>query len=453
MLKKTVIFVATTFISTTVFAQQPKLSARQQARWQHLQRLSNLDHDRMMQRLGIDSLRRGYDGGKNTIHPPNIDEAKANPYPVLPDPLLANSGRRITTPAQWWKYRRQEILQAFDSCIYGNLPTHIPAVRWQLVKADTLQKGNIPIVVKTLVGHLDNRQDTAIHVNIELTLTLPAKAVKPVAVMMDFGFRLPPGFHMPHALQDSTPDWKELVLEKGWGYAVLYPESIQADNGAGLAKGIIGLCNRGQPRQPEDWGALRAWAWGASRALDYLETDPAVNAKEVGIEGLSRYGKAALVTMAYDRRFAIALIGSSGKGGATLWRRNFGEGMGNLAGAGEYHWFCGNLLRFDGPLTANDLPVDAHELIALCAPRPVFISTGSPQVEGNWVDDKGQFMAEVAAGPVYRLLGKKGLGVRVMPAMGTLLDSGELAFRQHFGGHTDGPNWPYFLLFAGRYFQ
>jgi hypothetical protein len=194
------------------------------------------------------------------------------------------------------------------------------------------------------------------------------------------------------------------------GYAIIIPSSIQADNGAGLTRGIIGLVNKGQPRKPDDWGALRAWAWGASRALDYFETDRAVDAKRVGIEGLSRYGKAAIVTMAYDPRFAIGFIGSSGEGGAKLHRRNFGELVENVAGAGEYHWMAGNFIKYAGPLTWNDLPVDAHELVALCAPRPVFISCGSFEVEGGWVDAKGMFLAAAGAGPVYRLLGRKDLG-------------------------------------------
>ncbi len=191
------------------------------------------------------------------------------------------------------------------------------------------------------------------------------------------------------------------------GYASLVPTSVQADNGAGLTEGIIGLVNKGQPRSLEDWGALRAWAWGASRALDYFESDSSVDAKHVAIEGLSRYGKATLITMAYDQRFAIAFVGSSGAGGAKILRRNFGEQLENIASTSEYHWMAGNFLKYAGPLTVDDLPVDAHELIALCAPRPVFISSGSQQVEGGWVDAKGMFVAAVAAGPVYTLLGKK----------------------------------------------
>ena len=254
-------------------------------------------------------------------------------------------------------------------------------------------------------------------------------------------------------LIDSMSNWQPEVLSKGWGYAILYPTSFQEDNGAGLTNGIIGLVNKGQPRKIDDWGTLRAWAWGASRALDYMKTDSLVDGEKVGIEGLSRYGKAALVTMAYDQRFSIGFIGSSGEGGASLLRRNFGELVENVASTGEYHWMAGNFLKYAGPLTPKDLPVDAHELIAMCAPRPVFISCGSPEVEGNWVDDKGQFMAAVAAGPVYKLLGKKDLGTDVMPPIGTVFIGGDIAFRQHHGGHTTINNWPTFIKFAERYFD
>jgi hypothetical protein len=241
------------------------------------------------------------------------------------------------------------------------------------------------------------------------------------------------------------------VLEKGWGYATIIPVSIQPDNGGGLTEGIIGLVNKGQPRGPEDWGALRAWAWGASRALDYFETDKAVDAKRVGIEGHSRYGKATAVAMAYDPRFAIAYISSCGEGGAKINRRNYGEIIENVAGAGEYHWMAGNFIKYAGPLNGGDLPVDGHHLIALCAPRPVFIGTGDKG--DGWVDAKGQFLAAVHAGPVYRLLGKRDLGTVEFPALETTLIEGDIAFRQHSGGHTPGPNWPTFLQFASKYFK
>lgn len=245
---------------------------------------------------------------------------------------------------------------------------------------------------------------------------------------------------------------------------MLSPQSIQADNGAGLTRGIIGLTNKGQPRKPDDWGSLRAWGWGASRGLDYLETDPAVDAKHVGIEGVSRYGKAALVAMAFEPRFAMVLVGSSGEGGAKLHRRNFGEAVENLTGSGEYHWMAGNFLKYGtaeskfGSMTAGDLPVDSHQLIALCAPRLTFISYGIPaKGDANWLDQQGSFMAAVAAGPAFRLLGAKDLGTsddylkEKMPAVNTGLLDGALAWRQHDGGHTDGPNIEHFVKWADKH--
>lgn len=261
----------------------------------------------------------------------------------------------------------------------------------------------------------------------------------------------------------GDPPATEQLIAAGWGYAYLDPGSVQADNGAGLTKGIIGLTNRGQARKPDDWGSLRAWAWGASRALDYLETDRAVDARRVGIEGVSRYGKAALITMAFDTRFAVVLVGSSGEGGAKLHRRNFGEAVENLTGSGEYHWMAGNFLKYGaeraafGSRNAGDLPVDAHELIALCAPRPTFISYGVPEKgDARWLDQKGSFMAAIAAGKVFRLLGAKDLGVGddyrdpTLPAVNRGLLEGKLAWRQHDGGHTDGPNWKYFIPWASE---
>jgi hypothetical protein len=240
------------------------------------------------------------------------------------------------------------------------------------------------------------------------------------------------------------------VLAKGWGYAQLIPTSVQADDGSGLTLGIIGLVNKGQPRKLDDWGALRAWAWGASRAIDYFETDKAVDARHIALEGHSRYGKATLVTMAYEPRLWTAYVSSSGEGGAKLNRRDWGEIVENVAGSGEYHWMAGNFIKYAGPLHWNDLPVDSHELIALCAPRPVFLSAGVTQGDG-WVDAKGTFLAGVGAGPVYKLLGKKDLGATEFPAVETLLADGDIAFRQHAQGHTDAPNWPFFLDFAAKH--
>ncbi len=417
---------------------------------------SEQDHARLMKLLHITSLRPGPSGNPQAANAANADEAKANPYPSLPDPLTLNDGRKVATSEMWWNLRRPEIEEEFDKEIYGRVPNNVPKATWKVVSTSDDTVGGITAVTKKLLGVVDNSSCPSISVNIDLSVTVPAKVGHPVPVIVEFGFMFPPGFKISEQMKrmiDSMSTWKQLVLAHGWGYAILIPTSFQADNGQGLTSGIIGLTNKGQPRKLDDWGTLRAWAWGASRALDYLESDPSVNAKEVGIEGLSRYGKAALVTMAYDQRFAIGSIGSSGAGGAKLFRRNFGEQVENLASSAEYHWFAGNFIKYAGSLTPGDLPVDAHELIAMCTPRPVFISCGSPKVEGNWVDDKGQFMAAVAAGPAYELLGKKGLGVQEMPPMGTALISGDIGFRQHFGGHTTGPNWPTFIEFADKYFK
>jgi hypothetical protein len=408
------------------------------------------DHQRMMALLQITSLRPGRNGmNPQAENYANYDESKANPCPNLPDPLILKNGQKVTTPETWWNYRRPEIVEDFDREIYGRVPRDTPKVNWEVTSTTKEPNGTVPTITKQLVGHVDNSSYPLITVDIQLTLTTPANAAGPVPVIMEFSFdmsrfkgRIPPGFD----------DWKQQVLAKGWGYAILIPTSVQADNGAGLTQGIIGLCNKGQPRKLDDWGALRAWAWGASRALDYFETDKSVDAKRVGLEGHSRYGKATLVAMAYDQRFAIAFVSSSGEGGAKLHRRNWGEIVENLASSGEYHWMAGNFLKYAGPLNWNDLPVDAHELIALCTPRPVFISAGITNGDG-WVDAKGMFMAAAAAGPVYKLLGKKDMGTTQFPPTGTTLIDGDIAFRQHEGGHTPGPNWLTFLTFAQRYLK
>ena len=409
-----------------------------------------------MDLLGIHELRPGASGSANGPNPANYDESKANIYPNLPDPLVLNNGKRVTAAKTWWNVRRPQIVDLFDREILGGVPAHLPAVTWKVVSTTQEKNGDIPVIVKTLVGHVDNTSDPSINVDIEVTLTMPANAAGPVPVMIELTFSRQFMAQIARTIPEMTPGanqgptWQQQLLSRGWGYVEYVPTSVQPDNGAGLTQGIIGLANHGQPRAVDDWGALRAWAWGASRVLDYLATDPAVDARQVGITGHSRYGKAALVTMAYDPRFAIAYISSSGEAGAKLYRHHFGEEIGNIAGASEYHWMAGNFLRYDGPLTVADLPVDAHELIALCAPRPVFIGGGATKGDG-WADAEGSFLAAVAAGPVYTLLGKKDLGTTEFPPIETALISGDLGFRQHTGGHTPAPNWPTFLDFASRY--
>jgi lysophospholipase L1-like esterase len=431
------------------------------------------DHSNMMEQLGIQAVRPGASADESDPHHANYDERLANPYPTLPDPLKMEDGERVTTAGMWWRQRRPQIVSALEDAVYGRIPKHVPDVTWHVIGRGKGTLGGYPIVYRRLNGHVDNSAYRAINVDIPVTLVLPAaaKARVPVLIMFWFGPTPVPPTLIPRSpfppLQrnaDGDPPSIVELIAAGWGFAVLDPTIVQADSGAGLTRGIIGLTNKGQPRTPDQWGALRAWAWAASRALDYLDTDPAVDGRHVGIEGVSRYGKAALVTLAFDQRFAMGLIGSSGRGGAALLRRNFGETLENLTGSGEYHWMAGNFLKYGaakavfGPRNAGDLPVDAHELIALCAPRLVFISYGLPAMgDAQWVDQRGAFMAAVAATPVYRLLGAKGLDVAgsyltaAMPPVNHGLLDGQLAWRQDDGGHTDAPNMKYFIAWADRY--
>jgi len=481
----------------------------------------NQDQQNMMEQLGIKALRPGASGNDNDPNHSNYDESKANPWPNYPDPLTLNNGQKVTTPETWWKQRRPQIIEDFDREMYGRVPAKVPTVTWTVTITDHEFVGRIPVIARRLVGHADNSSYPLIDVNIDMVVVTPANAHGPVPVLMMFGRPSLPAPAQPppddleklndalralleksdpslKAILDKYPAYQPLASEPppwpfgpyrppvpsgppgvngtsndppttqqliaaGWGYATINPVSIQADNGAGLTRGIIGLVNKGQPRHPDDWGALRAWAWGASKALDYLETDPTVDAKHVGIEGVSRYGKAALLTEAYDQRFYMGLIGSSGEGGAKPSRRYWGELLENLTG-GEYYWMAGNFMKYGareaafGSKNAGDLPVDSHELIALCAPRLVFISYGIPEHgDAKWLDHQGSYMAVVAAQPVFQLLGAKTLGVssdyhtEKMPAVNVSLLDGQLAWRQHDGGHTDAPNIKYFIAWADKF--
>lgn len=467
------------------------------------------DHQNMMNQLGIQQIRPGPSGDESAPNHANYDPATANPFPDLPDALTLNNGKKVTTPEMWWKQRRPEIVEDMEREVYGRLPKNLPKVTWTVTVTDKERVGWIPVIAKKLVGHVDNSACPQINVNISMVLVVPAQAKGPVPVLMMFGRSVMPAPDQPTDVEldqintklkallaqgdpeieaifkrhpaynpvvappfagfgpkPGGPTPTEELIAAGWGYVAIDPASIQADNGAGLTRGIIGLVNKGQPRKPDDWGSLRAWAWGAARGLDYLETDSAVDAKHVGIEGVSRYGKAALVTMAFEPRFYMGLVGSSGKGGATPLRRNWGEAVESLAGSGEYHWMAGNFIKYAastakfGSKTPGDLPVDSNELIALCAPRLVFISYGIPEKgDAKWLDHQGSYMATVAAGPVYRLLGAKDIGVTEdyhtakMPGVNVGLLDGELAWRQDDGGHTDAPNMKYFIQWADGFMK
>jgi len=465
------------------------------------------DQENMMRQLGITVLRPGPSGNESDPNHANYDEALANPCPQLPELLLTKKGKKVTNPEIWWNERRPEIVEDFEREVYGRLPAGIPEVKWSVKISEREFVGWTPVIAKQLVGHVDNSGYPLISVDIKMVLVVPANVKGPVPVLMMFGRPSLPAPAQPSTedlekLNESfkammiahNPEMKEIydrypaytpitrttgpnpfaprgegepspteqLLAAGWGYATIDPNSIQADNGAGLTQGIIGLVNKGQPRKPDDWGALRAWAWGAARGLDYLETDPLVDAAKVGIEGVSRYGKAALVTLAFESRFALGLIGSSGKGGVTLHRRVFGEAVESLTG-GEYYWMAGNYMKYGaekasfGRKTGCDLPVDSHQLLALCAPRLAFISYGIPEKgDAKWLDQQGSWMATIGAGAAYKLLGAKDLGLsnnymaEIMPPVNTGLLDGQLAWRQHDGGHTDAPNFRHFIPWASK---
>ena len=473
-----------------------------------IQLSGQMNHLQMMQQLGITELRSGASGNTSAPNHANYNESIANPCPILPEILTTKTGEKVRDAASWWKVRRPEIVEDFEREVYGRLPASIPEVKWIIKITDKEFVNRTPVIVKQLEGQVDNSTFPAIEVIINAMLVVPTNVKGPVPVLMMFGrpsfpapaqptpidmekinasfkammvkydpelkmiFEKYPAYH-PIARLPAPNYWAPLpegdlsrteqLLAAGWGYLTILPSSIQADNSAGLTSGIIGLVNKGQQRNPDDWGALRAWAWGAAQALDYLETDALVDATKVGIEGVSRYGKAALVTLALEDRFAIGLIGSSGKGGATLHRRIFGETVENLTGVGEAHWMAGNYMKYGaskaqfGTKTGCDLPVDSHQLIALCAPKPIFISYGIPeQGDAKWLDQKGSYMAAIAAGEAYKLLDVKDLGVsndylkEEMPPYNTDMLNGHLAWRQHDGGHTDAPNMKYFIPWANK---
>ncbi len=412
------------------------------------------DYQNMLDRLGIKKVRKGRDGKG----PDTSNEATANPHKAtMPDLMTFKAGTKVTAADQWPK-RRAEIVEDFEREVYGRIPKNVPKVTWEVTSTVEGESGGIATVTKTLVGHVDNSAFPQIKVDIQASFTVPKHAAGRVPILLQFGFGGGPGG------KGGPNSWTQQALNKGWGYGTISPGSIQGDNNR-LREGIIGLCNKGQPRGPEDWGALRAWAWGVSCLIDYFEANPdsGVDPTKVCITGVSRYGKAAIVATAFDKRIAAGFVASSGAGGVKLHRHIFGELLENVAGRGEYHWMAGNYIKYAaaeatfGEKTAADLPVDQHQLIALCAPRPCFISYGVISAgDPNWVDARGSFMAGVLAGPAYRLLGKKDFGTPgdyltdPMPPVGALI-GGELAWRQHEGGHTNVPNFPAFFEWAGRY--
>jgi hypothetical protein len=366
----------------------------------------------------------------------NYDENIAKNY-TLPNPLVLKNGETVTNAKTWWKKRRPEIVNDYESEIFGRVPKHTPRVTFEVTSVDNAALDGAAIK-KMIIGHIDNSAYQAAQPVINIVMYLPTHVSEPVPLML-----------LVSSNTNGNIKTIKLLNSKGWAVAIFDTNSLQADNGAGLSSGIIGLVNQGKQRSPEDWGVLRAWSWGMSRALDYFQAEKAINPNQIGIEGHSRGGKTALLAGAMDSRWAIVFASCSGSMGASLERRNFGENVGLVAAMNEFHWMAPNFLKYGGNFTTT-LPVDAHDMMALIAPRPLFITGGT---QDQWADPKGEFEACAAATPVYKLLGKTGITVTEFPAPDVSLVNGELAFRNHEGGHTDEPDWLVFLEFAEKYFK
>jgi hypothetical protein len=394
--------------------------------------------------------------------PVNYDEAKAGSY-TLPDPLVSSGGQRVRDAQTWRERRRPEILRLFEENQYGRAPGRPGEMSFDVFDTGTPAMGGKAVRKQVTIYFTADKHGP----KEDLVLYLPAGASKPVPILFTINFS-------PNAAIFDDPGIKlgemwgrdkkkvpaqrgrglgrlniDELLAKGFGVAGVYYGDIDPDFPGGLPFGIRAkYLKPGQSEPgPDEWGAISAWAWGMSRAMDYFETDKSVDAKRVAIYGVSRLGKTVMWAGARDERFALVIASCSGEGGAALSRRNYGETVAHLTAPTRYPYqFAGNYSRFARDV--GSLPVDAHELIALIAPRPVFLQTGDADL---WSDPKGEFLAAVAADPVYRLLGKKGLGTAEMPPAGEMIGN-TIGYRMHAGGHGTLPgDWEYFAAFLEKH--
>jgi hypothetical protein len=378
----------------------------------------------------------------------NYDEGKTWTYTPI-DLLIMKDGTPVISPDQWWEKRRPEIHFDVREQIWGVLPPDsvLPSV---VFSSSIVHGGNetVPYIERTISGVIDISRYPQVRNApvISAILRTPVNADKPVPVMIVIG----------HPFWTRMDLYWELCALHGWGVCIFDCNRLQPDDGAGLTSYLIGLCNRGNWRKPSDWGTLAAWSWGVSRLIDFFETDSTIDTGKIGVTGHSRFGKAALIAMAYESRLAIAFPSCAGSLGSKMNRRHWGQDLENSGWEREYHWVAGNFFRWMGPLhdTAflprkiENCPVDAHSLLSLCAPRPVFLNAGT---QDSWTDPYGICLAGIGASPVYRLLGKQGL---IMPDEEPQADiaytDGDIAYRLHTGGHTDVPDWPSFFKFAAK---
>lgn len=378
-----------------------------------------------------------------TGHVSNYDEARVAAY-KLPDPLILANGQPVTDAATWFKQRRPEILKFYQTEIYGRIPPQTPRVSWQVQDTDNAARGGTA-TMRTVIGTMSDKSDGP---RMHLTLYTPTKTEQPVPVLLHITFGTGPGRGptRPAGGFDLIGE----VLARGWGYAAIGYGDIQPDRAERWQEGVIGLTLKpGQLRpEPDEWGTISAWSWGISRVIDYLETDKTINARQIAITGASRLGKTVLWAGAQDERVAAICSIVPGEMGASLIRRDWGETLDDMAQ--NFPWqFAGNLQKWVGRW--HDLPLDQHMLIALCAPRPVYVNGG---LTDQWSDPKGEALALIAASPVYRLLGARDLGTAEVPPLDKPLTTGSLGFHYHSSGHTAVPaDWKAFLDFAERHYR
>jgi hypothetical protein len=376
-----------------------------------------------------------------TGHVSNYDESKVKPY-TLPDPLVLTSGQPVKDADTWFKKRRPEILQLFRTEIFGRVPDSAPKVRWEVITATEASALNGTATLKRVVGRIGDRADGP---RMNVTLYLPAKATEPVPVILTITFG-----GGPKGGAGKGDGIAADIVNRGWAFASVGYNDIQPDKKDAFNEGVIGETLKPGQRAPaaDEWGAVSAWAWGISRIVDYFETDKAIDARCIGIQGHSRLGRTVLWAGAQDERIAAVFASCSGEAGAALARRDWGETVDDMAQ--NFPWqLGGNYQKWVGRW--NEMPVDSHMLIALVAPRALFCNGGTTD---QWADPKGAFLAMVAAGPVYRLLGAKDLGTTELPPLDKALTEGDLGWLYHTGGHVaTTADWRAFLVVAERHFK
>ncbi|WP_260706363.1 alpha/beta hydrolase family protein [Edaphobacter flagellatus] len=391
--------------------------------------------------------------------PANYDEAKVGTY-TLPDPLVMSDGKPVKDAKVWMTKRRPEIVRLFETQQYGVAPGRPKDESFDVIEKGTAALGGKAIRRRVEVHLSADKAAPVIH----LVEYLPAGAKKKVPLLLCISFfpasnmvddpELPTGEVWDAKTKTRVPaargtiagkiDVPELIAA-GFGVATFYYGDVEPDYAEGFAQGIRRFYLKpGQTtRGPEDWGSIAAWAWGMSRVEDYLETDKDVDAKRVAIHGISRLGKTVMWAGAHDQRFAAVIASCSGEGGAALSHRNYGETIAHLTAPTRFPYqFAENYGKWAG--FPDKAPMDAHMLVALIAPRPLLLQTGTTDY---WSDPKGEFLAEVAAGPVYRLLGKSDLGTETWPAAKVPVLH-DLSYYMHDGGHGMVPgDWAVYVEF------